>query len=179
MERTNDTTLVFQYGSNCLDSEINGKNRLKGDAKFIGIAQTVEDYELAFDVFSRGRHCAASDIVCKAGGKVWGALYEIPKALISRDSAKTLGRKSLDAIEGEGKNYERKEISVRTGNGEVVSVLTYTVINPQTGLTTDLDYVHLIIAGLRQRAVPSEYVDRVKAVAAANNPGIATAISRL
>ena len=42
--------LVFQYGSNCLESEINSKERLCGDAKFTAIAQTVEDFELAFDV---------------------------------------------------------------------------------------------------------------------------------
>lgn len=179
MERSDGTRLVFQYGSNCLDSEINGKDRLKGDAKFIGIAETVDDYELAFDVFSRGRHCAAADIVHKPGGKVWGALYEIRDELIGRESAAMLGRKSLDAIEGEGTNYERKEIRVCTGDGEVVSALTYTVINPRSGLKTDLDYVRAIIAGLRHRGAPDEYIDKVKGIVAANNPGIADAIAGL
>lgn len=32
--------LLFQYGSNCLDSQINGAERLRGDARFIGIAET-------------------------------------------------------------------------------------------------------------------------------------------
>jgi hypothetical protein len=64
--------IVFQYGSNCLDSEINSENRLRGDAKFAGIAETVEDFELAFDVQSIGRGCAASDVVRRAGSKVWG-----------------------------------------------------------------------------------------------------------
>jgi len=106
--------LVFQYGSNCLDAEINGAKRLMGDAKFISIAETVDDYELAFNVFSNGRHCAAADIVRKQGSKAWGVLYEIPEYLISRATAEARGRKSLDAIEGEGKNYERREIDVRT-----------------------------------------------------------------
>ena len=42
--------LVFQYGSNCSESEINGRDRLRGDAKFADIAETVEDFELAFNV---------------------------------------------------------------------------------------------------------------------------------
>jgi len=36
--------LVFQYGSNCLESQINGKDRLCGDAKFVGTAETVDDF---------------------------------------------------------------------------------------------------------------------------------------
>jgi hypothetical protein len=50
--------LVFQYGSNCSEGQINGKDRLRGDAKFVGIAETVDDFELAFDVWSKGRGCA-------------------------------------------------------------------------------------------------------------------------
>jgi gamma-glutamylcyclotransferase len=178
MERTDGTTLVFQYGSNCLDSQINGKDRLKGDARFISIAETVDDHELAFDVFSKGRHCAAADIVRKPGGKVWGALYEIPDGLMSRETAKALGRRSLDEIEGAGINYERKEIQVRKPDGRIVSALTYTVINPRAGLKTDLDYVRYIVAGLRERGLPKEYIDKVKGIAAANNPDIADGVAR-
>jgi len=65
-------TLVFQYGSNCSDAEINSDRRLRGDAEFVGIAETVDDFELAFDVQSKGRGCAAADIVRMAGRKVWG-----------------------------------------------------------------------------------------------------------
>jgi gamma-glutamylcyclotransferase (GGCT)/AIG2-like uncharacterized protein YtfP len=173
------TRLVFQYGSNCSDSQINGKERLKGDAKFVSIAETVDDYELAFDVFSNGRHCAAADIVRKSGGKVWGVLYEIPEHLIGRDPARAHGRKSLDAIEGEGTNYERRDIDVRKPDGQIVSSLTYTVRNPRAGLAPDLDYVRYIIAGLRERGIPADYIDRVKKIASARNPGIASALVAL
>ena len=122
--------LVFQYGSNSLESEVNGKDRLCGDAKFVDIAETVEDFELAFDVCSTVRSCAASDIVRKPGGKVWGVLYEVPDYLIGRETAKARGRKSLDAIEGECKNYKRETISVCRPKGAIVSALTYTVKRP-------------------------------------------------
>ena len=173
------TRLVFQYGSNCLDSEINGKERLKGDARFISIAETADDFELTFNVFSNGRKCAAADLIPKARARAWGVLYEIPEYLISRETAKAHGRKSLDAIEGEGKNYERKEIKVRKPDGEIVEALTYTVIAPRPGLKTDLDYVRYIVAGLRERGIPAGYIDKVKRIAIANNPEIAAAVERL
>jgi hypothetical protein len=52
--------LVFQYGSDCLDSQINGEDRLCGDAKFIGVAETVDDFRLAFDVWSNRRASSCS-----------------------------------------------------------------------------------------------------------------------
>jgi len=34
------TQLVFQYGSNCPDSQINSFARLQGDTRFVSIAET-------------------------------------------------------------------------------------------------------------------------------------------
>jgi len=170
---------VFQYGSNCLDSEINSKNRLCGDARFVDIAETVEDFELAFDVQSAGRGCAASDIVRKPGGKVWGVLYEVPDYLIDRKTAKVRERKSFDEIEGEGTNYKRETIKVCCPNNRVVSALTYTVKCPRAGLRTNIDYVRLIVCGLREHKISDEYIVKVKEIAAANNPGIAAAVEKL
>jgi len=171
--------LVFQYGSNCLDSEINSKNRLCGDARFVDIAQTVEDFELAFDVRSTGRRCAASDIVRRPGGKVWGVLYEVPDYLIDRKTANARGRKSFDEIEGESTNYKRETIKVCCRNGKTLSALTYTVKYPKAGLMTNIAYVRLIVCGLREHGVSSEYIAKVKAIASANNPEIAEAVEGL
>ena len=110
--------LVFQYGSNCSERQLNSPNRLCGDARFVTIAETVGKYQLAFDVWSTGRGCAASDIVASPKGKVWGVVYDVPDFLISRDTARERKRKSLDAIEGEGTNYARHPITVKTATGE-------------------------------------------------------------
>jgi hypothetical protein len=171
------TVLVFQYGSNCTESQINNKDRLKGDAKFVCVAETVEDYEIAFDVFSNTRNCAAADIIRKPGGKVWGALYEIPGYLIHEETAKARNRKSLERIEG--KNYEGRPIQVQTPDGGIVTALTYTVIDPQAGRKTGSDYVRYIITGLRERGIPVEYIEKVKRIAGLNNPDIATEIEGL
>lgn len=171
--------LVFQYGSNCSESEMNSDSRLCGDAKFLDIAETVEDYELAFNVQSTGRGCAASDIVKKAGGKVWGVLYEVPDYLLHRETAKASKRKSFDQIEGEGANYKREMIEVRRQSGAIATALTYIVRNPKPGLKTNGDYVGYIVRGLRDHKVPDEYIAKVKAIAVANNPGIAQEVQDL
>ena len=54
-----------------------------------------------------------------------------------------------------------------------------TVIAPQAGLQTNLIYVGLIIAGLRERSIDDDYIARVKEIAAANNPAIANALRAL
>src|ERR1700739_4325760 len=171
--------LVFQYGSNCSESEINGRDRLRGDAKFADIAETVEDFELAFNVYSINRGCEASDIVRKDGEKVWVVLYEIPDSLIRRTSAQAHGRKSLDAIEGEGTNYKREMIQVRRPDGQITEAFTYTVISPTVGLKTSVNYVRLIVCGLSDHNISNEYIAKVKAIAAANNPDIAEEIKNL
>lgn len=170
---------VFQYGSNCSENEFNSADRLRGDATFLMIAETVDDYELAFDVWSTGRGCAASDMVASPGNKVWGVVYDVPDFLIARDTAAQHKRKSLDAIEGEGTNYARHPITVKSATGELLNAITYRVINPSSGLKTSLEYVGYIVAGLREHGVVENYITRVKAVAALNNPTIAAALSRL
>ena len=171
--------LVFQYGSNCLESQINGKDRLCGDAKFIGVAKTVDDFRLAFDVWSTKRECAASDIVMSPGSKVWGVLYEVPDFLIERKIAGKQNRRSLDAIEGEGANYRRETISVQQDSGPIVTANTYRVQVPKPGLRTGLEYVGYIVEGLREHGVFEEYVNQVKKLAAANNPAIARLVEEL
>lgn len=171
--------LIFQYGSNCLESQINGEDRLCGDAKFAGIAQTVEDYQLAFDVLSKNRGCAASDIVRCPGSKVWGVLYEVPEFLVMRKTAKERNRKSLDQIEGEGTNYERRSIDVKCPNGDVHTAITYTVITPRKDVRTNLEYVRHIVNGLREHGIPEDYIANVKAIACANNPDIAADVGVL
>jgi Gamma-glutamyl cyclotransferase, AIG2-like len=171
--------IVFQYGSNCLDSEINSQNRLCGDAKFVDIGETVEDFELVFDVWSEGRGCAAADIIPKPGSKIWGVLYQVSDDLIDRQTANARGRKSFDAIEGEGTNYKREMIDVRRPSGQIVRALTYTAKNPKSGLKTSNKYAGYIVAGLREHGVSDDYIARVKQIATNNNPEISAYVEML
>jgi hypothetical protein len=71
--------LVFQYGSNCLEERLNSPERLNGGARYDGRAQTVDQYEIVFDVWSRGNGCAAADLraVETREQHVWGVLYQV------------------------------------------------------------------------------------------------------
>ena len=168
--------LVFQYGSNCSTQRFNSQDRLRGDAVPVGWAETVDNYQLEFDVWSVGNGCAASDIVLGGDAPVQGALYEIPDRLLSRKTT-PIGRRSLDAIEGNA--YQRQTIRVRKRDGAVVDALTYAVKTPARDLLTSVDYVKHIINGLREHGATNEYILRVKEIAAANNPSIAEGLRRL
>lgn len=160
--------LVFQYGSNTSAQRLNATNRLRGDATSLGLALTCESFHFDFTVWSETNKCAAADIVLGNGEKIWGVLYEIPNYLISRDTAGN--RKSLDAIEGP--KYQRQEIQVckATDLETPLTVLTYTVINKQTGFRTSYEYVTHILTGLHEHQAPTKYIEYVMSCIVRNNP---------
>lgn len=163
--------LVFQYGSNMSTLRLNHKNRLNGDAVVQGIVSTIETFDLGFTVWSSSNDCAAADIIPnKNGVKIHGVLYEIPDSLISRQSARPLSRKSLDAIEGEGNNYKRIEIKLINLEKNIISASTYVVLNRKEGLITSERYAQHIITGLNEHNFTAEYKDYVIDQIISNNP---------
>jgi gamma-glutamylcyclotransferase len=173
---TESMALIFQYGSNCSNERINCANRMQGDALDLGWAETVDNYQLQFDVWSAGNGCAASDVVSGGDSPAQGVLYEVPDALVSRDTA-PVGRRSFDSIEGDA--YVRKPIKVRKRDGTVVDAQTYVVQAPRAGLRTSLEYVTHIVRGLREHDADQTYISKIKDAAAQNNPDIAEAVSLL
>src|SRR5205823_6233305 len=117
------------YGSNADANRLNGADRLRGRASVIGLAATVEPYELAFRVWSKTNRCAAADLVRQGTSPAWGVLFEVPDYLLTRVTAGT--ERSFDEIEAEGVNYRRFWLPVRDTSGRVMIALTYVVINPQ------------------------------------------------
>lgn len=169
--------LVYQYGSNMSVARLNSDDRLAGDAKGVCVATTVEPFELVFSVWSKSNNCAAADLLpSNAGRTVYGVLYEIPDFLLSRDTAKEKGRKSLDAIEGEGSNYVRAMIDVVTSDGATVRAMTYVVKNRQANLKTSAAYVSHILAGLREHNIPAEYCQYVRSKIVENNGDLRDAL---
>lgn len=162
-------TLVFQYGSNMDEARINSQSRLRGDAKYFCKAKTVNNYELDFTVWSQNNGCAAADIIPTSENKVWGILYLIPEYLIQRDSAKKRNRKSLDAIEGEGRNYKRIKIEVETETGKTMHPITYEGIDKKKGIQTSWKYAKHIIKGLVEHNLPTYYFEEVKQKIIENN----------
>src|SRR5581483_1766938 len=158
---------VFQYGSNTLPARLNGPTRLGGRAQTCGLAQTLDDFDIAFDVQSKSNGCAASDLVSVAGRKAWGVLYEIPDGFVfgrRKDQQKTL-------VQIEGPRYEPREITVVDTRGKQSKAWTFLVKDKdkQTGLATSAAYVSWIVYGLRQNGVPEDYISHVVEVARETN----------
>jgi hypothetical protein len=160
---------VFQYGSNCDEARLNAPERLDGGALYIGYAQTIDEYEIAFDVWSQTNTCAASNLVLVRGTtrRSWGILYEIPDDLIR--GRRTDGRKTLAQIEGI--RYEERPIRVRPVDGEDDTVTTFLVKPNQqrSGLWTSFEYVQHIVNGLRTHEVSEEYVQHIIDIAIQTN----------
>ena len=171
--------LVFQYGSNTSSRRLNSKERLRGEARVVGLAHTVEFFDLDFTVWSRQNGCAAADIVPGAGRAIWGVLYQIPDPLIERHTSGD--RNCLDAIESEGRNYVRVSIAVQLADGGRVDgeAITYVARERREGLATSFAYARHILEGLREHEAPSDYVDYVKQRIIRNNAALEPLIRTL
>jgi cation transport regulator ChaC len=159
--------LVFQYGSNATTERLNSPDRLGGVAQDLGCAQTIDDFDIVFDVYSQTNGCAASDLVPTSGRKVWGVLYQIPDDFIR--GARTDRRKTLAQIEGS--RYEENQVRVREPQGGERDAVTFVVKQGERrkGLATSATYVSWIVSGLRDHGVPEDYLAHVVATAVATN----------
>jgi hypothetical protein len=160
-------------------ARLNSAERLRGDAKDLGLVYTQAPFELDFDVWSETNTCFAADIREGRGRTIWGVLYEIPDYLIERRTATARHRRALDAIEGS--LYQRRPIAVRWRNGKPVKseVISYTVVNPGETQATSLDYARYILTGLREHNAPNGYMAYVKSRIVVSNPALAADIERL
>lgn len=165
--------LIFQYGSNMSLARINHDSRLRGDATPVSIVRTSMLFELEFTVWSNTNKCAAANIVrTPTGRSIHGVLYEVPDYLISRETAKKFGRKSLDAIEGEGINYVRQKIELFMKDKSKQYATTYVVKKRNLCIKTDLAYVQHILDGLKENNIPEDYCQYVCEKIIENNPEI-------
>lgn len=169
--------LLFQYGSNTSIARLNSEARLAGAAQRLGIAHTETEYEFDFTVWSEENGCAAADLVPGGGRRIWGVLYDVPDPLIRRETAG--GRRSMDAIECEGKHYRRTTIPLRDPAGETLEAITYLVLDPVWGLPTSTDYVNHVLRGLHENRVPADYLAYVESRIVANNPALSGELQQL
>lgn len=165
-------TIIFQYGSNLDTERLNSRPRLRGDARYLGLARTLEPHQLSFTVWSEGNRCAAADLVPDSGRRIWGALYEVPDDLIRRETAGT--RPSMDSIENEGVEYRRTLIRVEPATPDVAATeaLTWLVQHRREGLRTAFHYVRHILAGLLASNAPPDYLAYVRERILTNNPAL-------
>jgi len=153
---------IFQYGSNTDAERLNSPDRLEGAAEDRGRAETLDEFEIAFDVWSQGNGCAASDLVeaSGTGRHAWGVLYEVPPDRI-RGKKRPDGGKTLEEVEGS--RYAPRQIRVRNASGEEREATTFVVKQSERrdGIWTSAKYVGYIVRGLRAHGIAEEYVQSV------------------
>ncbi len=157
--------LIFQYGTNCTASQINGPERLAGRAVDLGRARTVAEFKIAFNKWSQGRGCAAANLIAtKEGGcRVWGVLFEMSDGDLVKLAEKI-----------EGPSYRPIDIDVEDASGQVKTATTFVVRKNRRreGLWTSTEYVRFIVNGLRAHGVEEvdpAYIQHVIDVAVDTN----------
>jgi AIG2-like family len=135
--------------------------KLNGAAVALGRAQTVNEFVIAFDIWSDRNNCAAANLIPAHGTRLhaWGVLYQTSEE----------GRARLRKVEGW--RYEETCISVRTHAGQEAEATTFfgKYLERQGRLWTSAEYLGYIIKGLREHEVQEEYVQRILDVAIRTN----------
>ncbi len=88
------------------------------------------------------------------GRSVWGVVYELP-----------LGLGELDAKEGAGSSYRRREFEVLLDGG-ALKAQAYEVIQKEPEeVTPRRDYLEMLVAGALEHGLPGHYVAELRALA--------------
>lgn len=109
------------------------------------------DHRLAFLRRSIRWGAGVADVVPDPGRSVWGVVYELP-----------LGLGELDAKEGAGTSYRRREFEVLLA-GEPIGVQAYEVISREPAeVGPRRDYMELLVAGAVEHGLPGHYVAELR-----------------
>jgi hypothetical protein len=147
---------------------LNSEDRLSGKAILKGTAITVEKYDLVFNVWSKSNNCAAANLQTQGQNSICGILFEIPDEFIYRRKD---GIKTLDSIEGEGKNYQRENINV-IYQLKNVTAITYIGKELKSGIITSFDYAKHLVNGAIANNFADEYTMYIISQIIKSNPEI-------
>jgi hypothetical protein len=170
------TVRLFQYGSNMARGRFIQRIEAEYEAHtprgtpvlvtLLGPAR-LDNWRLRANLWSATRGCRVVNIVEENGAEVWGALYKIAAALVTRCDGK---RSVVDRLEGhrttrDPENYAKICVTVDVG-GEMRAAWTYIGLrqaiarcereHPTTAC--DSDYMTTVIAGAESIGVPDRYL---------------------
>ena len=151
------TILNFSYGSNLLGRRMTQR---VPSARPVETA-VLRGFELRWHKVGQDGS-AKCDIVASAapGGLVHGVVYELAAA----------EKHFLDAAEGLGRGYEEMQVGLETASGAHIHAWTYYATDKDADLLPFTWYKALVLAGALERGLPSDYIDRLRAVAAIEDP---------
>ena len=146
------TVWYFAYGSNMNRAQMRSRAGEILDEQ----PARLEKYEVLFNKKARGGS-ATANIRPAPGKTVYGVLYKI------HDSA----FRNLDRFEGVPEHYRRIEVNVTNGAGEKIAAQAYIATKVEKGLRPAPHYLQTILEGAGEHDLPAEYIEQIKAIAAA------------
>lgn len=155
MDETGRIT-YFAYGSNMLFGRIHER---VPSVRHVGIGRLL-GYRLRWDKCGGDSGKCRVEAVAEATAVVWGRVFEFDTADLA----------SLDRAEGEGVEYERVKVTIRTATGKDLEATTY------FGLRLDPDakpfdwYKGFVVEGARECGLPGDYIAELEAVEALPDP---------
>lgn len=142
----------FAYGSNMTMAQVRARAGEIAEDK-VG---KLENYQILFNKKARGGS-ATANIHPAPGKAVYGVLYRIPEPAL----------RTLDRFEGVPQHYRRIEVNVTEGEGSRVAAQAYIATKVEKGLHPAGHYLQAILQAAEERRFPAEYVEELKATAAA------------
>ena len=175
-----ETLHLFQYGSNMArDRFIERIQRFYERyappgtpirVTLLGAAR-LPDWRLHANLWSANRGCRVVNIIEEPGAEVWGALYELPTALVNRpDGARSL----VDRLEGhrttsDPENYEKVEVIAEL-DGRSTRAWTYVGLaeaverceRDYPASMCDTEYIGAVLDGAKAIGLPAGYVSALR-----------------
>ena len=134
----------FAYGSNMDETQM--KERCP-DSVLLDKA-VLDDYKIAFTIFSPKRQCGCADIIQAKGERVWGLLYEVSVSDLEK----------LDKFEGHPEKYKRLQVNVTDDSGTTHLVETYQVFKKEAEfIKPSKHYLGIMQEAARKFNFPTEY----------------------
>lgn len=148
----------FAYGSNMSQPRLTAR---APSAQRIGAA-TLRDHVLACHKISTNDGSGKCDIVACRGSVVLGVLFRIDRS----------DKRALDHIEGVGTGYREAAVRVLDTRGRPVDAFTYFATLTDPAMKPFTWYRRHVVEGARQARLPTEYIARIEAWPAVEDPDI-------
>lgn len=140
----------FAYASNMNRAQM----RSRAPQIFEEMNGELKNYELAFNKKVRGG-TAGANVQPAQGKSVRGVLYRIPEAAY----------RALDRFEGAPEHYRRIEVRVTAADGREIAAQVFIAAKVEKGLKPAGHYLQTIVTGAEEHALPTEYIENIRAVA--------------
>jgi cation transport regulator ChaC len=150
-----DQILVFAYGSNMLSARI---QKRCPSARACGVAR-LPGYDLAWHKRSEDGSGKCDVVTGAADSAVFGVVYAVARS----------EKAGLDRAEGLGVGYQERAASVVLGDSATNAVL-YVATQTDPKLLPYSWYRDLVVAGAQEHGLPQEYLHRLQAAPAKEDP---------